>query len=386
MSRRARTLAWVGVLLGLAVLLLVVRRSSGEGRPLDPAGTGPLGAKALVLLLAEGGADVRVSARPPSPDRRTAIVLQDTFDPARAEAIMAWVRAGGTLVVTDPTSSLTQAKPFLSPVPAATGARDLRNGCPAVPALAAITTIRTGGSLVYDPAGHAPGAVGCFSTDEGDWLVATPVDRGTVVALGGAGPLVNARLDQADAAGLAMALLAATPGVGTQVVSDLAPDAGEIGLDRPAEGDDGLFSGLPARARVAGIQLLVVFLGAALWRGRRLGRPVVEDPPVEIPGSELVVAVGNLYQKGKHRRRAAQVLAARARRAATDRLGLPRGSDPRTIVEVASARTGVPADQVAAAVAPPDPPDDEALVALARSTEALAVALGHPPPSNPEQP
>ena len=385
MSGRSRALAWAGVLLGLAVLVLVVRRSSGDGTPLDPNGTGALGAKALVLLLAEGGADVRVSARPPSPDRRTAIVLQDTFDQARQDAVMAWVRGGGTLVVTDPTSPLTQAKPFLSPLPGATAARELRRGCRAIPGLAAITSIRTGGSLVYDLDGRAPGAVGCLSTDEGDWLVATPVGRGTVVALGGAGPFVNARLDQGDAAGLAMALLAPGPGTATQIVSDLAPDAGELGA-APPRGDDGLFSGLPAGARVAGIQLLVVFVGAALWRGRRLGRPVPEDPPVEVPGSELVVAVGNLYQKGRHRQRAAQVLAGQARRAVTDRLGLPRGSDPQTVAEVASTSTGVPVAQVVAAIAPPDPPDDEALVTLARATEALAARLAQPPAPNSETP
>ncbi len=385
MSGRARALAWAGVLMGIAVLVLVVRRSSGDGTPLDPEGTGELGAKALVLLLAEGGADVRVSARPPSPDRRTAIVLRDTFDQARADDIMGWVRGGGTLVVTDPASPLTQAQPYLSPVPSAPTDGDLRGSCRAIPALAAIATIPTAQSLVYDRAGRAPGAVGCFSTDDGDWLVATPVGRGTVVAMGGAGPFVNARLDRADAAGLAMALLAPAPGTPTQIVSDLAPDAAEVGADEPT-GEGGAFSGLPGRGRVAGIQLLVAFLGAALWRGRRLGRPVPEDPLVQIPGSELVLTVGNLYQKGRHRRRAAQVLVQQARRAVTDRLGLPRSSDPQTIVEVASSRTGVPVDRVAAAVAPPDPPDDEALVALARATQALAETLAHPPASNSEQP
>ena len=387
MSRRGRVLAWAGVLLGIAVLFLVVRRSSGDGTPLDPNGTDALGARALVLLLAEGGADVRVSARPPSTDRRTAIVLQDTFDQARADAIIAWVRGGGTLVVTDPSSPLTQARPFLSPLPVA-ATTELRGGCPDIPGLAAISTIRSGGSLVYDREGRAQGAVGCFSTDDGDWLVATPVGRGTVVALGGAGPFVNARLDEADAAGLAMAVLAPAPGTPTQVVSDLAPDAGEIAADQPARGQDGLlsFSGVPARARVAGLQLLVVFLGAALWRARRLGRPVPEDPPVEIPGSELVVAVGNLYQKGRHRRRAVQILAERARRTVADRLGLPRGTDPQTVAALASTRTGVPLDQVSAAVAPPDPPDDEALVALARAVDALAAGLDQPPVREPEKP
>lgn len=385
MTRRRRALAWLAALAGIAVLVLVVRRSSGDGTPLDPDGTGPLGARALVLLLAEGGADVRVSARPPSPDRRTAIVLQDTFDRGRSDALLAWVGDGGTLVVTDPTSPLTQARPYLSPVPAATAAREVKGPCPGIPALAAISTVRTGGSLVYDLGGRAAGAVACFPTDGGDWLVATPLGRGTVVALGGAGPFVNSRLGQADAAGLAVALLAPTPGTPTQVVSDQAPDAAEIGAE-PAEGDDGMFAGLPARARVAGIQLLVAFLGLALWRGRRLGRPVPEDPPVEVPGSELVVAVGHLYQRGRHRQRAAQLLAGQARRALADRLGLPRGSDPRTIAEVAASRTGLPAYQIAAAVAPADPPDDEALLALAAATDALAASLAPPPASRPETP
>ncbi len=378
MSRRARAVAWAAVLLGVIVLVLVVRRSSGEGTPLDPAGTGRLGAKALVLLLSEGGADVRVSARPPTPDRRTAILLADTLDQERADATTAWVREGGTLVVADPTSQLARVKPVVASLTTAAGVDEVRRGCPAIAALAGIATIRTGGSLVFERDGRAPGAVGCFPSGPGDWLVATPLGRGTVVALGGAGPFVNSHLAQADAAGLAMALLAPAAGTPTQVLSDLAPDAVDFG-GRSADGDSGLFSALPAGAKVAGIQLLVVFLAVALWRGRRLGRPVIEDPPVEIPGSELVVAVGNLYQRGRHRRRAAEVLAGQARGAAADRLGLPRGTEARTVAEVAAARTGVAADDAYAALAPPEPADDEALVVLARATDDLASALAEAP-------
>ena len=374
MSGRNRLLAWGAVLLGALVLIVVVRRPTGEGTPLDPASTGALGAKALVVLLEETGADVRVSARPPAADRRTAIVLQDTFDGGRREAIVAWVEAGGTLVVTDPGSSLTQARPYLPPITGAESVDEVRSGCPDIPALRELRTIRTGGSLVYDRDGRSEGAIGCFADEDGDWLVATPLGRGTVVALGGAGPFVNDNLDEADAAGLAVALLAPRRGTPTQVVSDLAPDADEIGADGGG-GGDGLFAGLPGAARAAGIQLLVVFLAVALWRGRRLGRPVVEDPPVEIPGSELVVAVGNLYQKGRHRRRAADAFAGQARRKLTDRLGLPRSADPRTVAEVVASRTGIPAAQVHAAVAPPEVPDDAALVALAGATDQLPARL-----------
>lgn len=385
MSRRGRVLAWAGVLLGLAVLVLAVRRSPDQGTALDPNGTGTLGAKGLVLLLEEGGADVRISARPPAADRRTAIVLRDTFDKARTDAVVLWVRRGGTLVVTDPTSSLSQVEPVLSPLSAAAAADELRRACGGIPALAGISTIRTGGGLVFDRQGREPGAIGCFPAGDGDWLVATPLGRGTVVALGGSAPFVNSHLDEAGAAGLAMALLAPEPGTPTQVMSDLAPDSAEAGGDQPS-GDEGLFSGLPPGARVAGAQLLVAFLGAALWRSRRLGRPVTEDPPVEIPGSELVVAVGNLYQRGRHRRRAADVLATHARRAVADRLGLPSGADPGTLAEVASTRAGMPAGEILAVVDPPEPLDDESLIALARATDALARGLSEPAPPRKEKP
>ncbi len=384
MSVRGRALAWAGVLLGLVVLVLAVRRSPDQGTALDPNGTGKLGAKALVLLLHEGGADVRVSARPPTADRRTAIVLRDTFDEERSDALIAWVRGGGTLVVTDPTSSLTQVQPILSPL-AAAPTDELRRACGSVPALAGISSVRTRGSLVFGREHRAPGAVGCFPAGQGDWLVATPLGRGTVVALGGAGPFVNDHLDEADAAGLAVALLAPEPGSPTQVVSDLAPDRGELGPEE-RRSSGGLFAGLPAGARVAGMQLVVVFLSVALWRGRRLGRPVLEDPPVEIPGSELVVAVGNLYQRGKHRRRSAEVLTGRARRTLADRLGLPASADASTLAEVASARSGLPAGEVRAAVDPPEPHDDEALIALARATDALIAGLSEPPPPHKEEP
>ena len=386
MSPRHRALAWAAVLVGLAVLVLVVRRPSEDGVPLDPDGTGRLGVKGLVLLLREGGADVRVSARPPGPDRRTAILLRDTLDAARTEALESWVLEGGTLVVSDPSSPLTLARPYLSPIRGVTAPDEIGGGCPGIPALRDLRRVRTGESLVYDRSGREPGAVGCFGRDDGDWLVATPVGRGTVVALGGSGPFVNDNLDEADAAGLAMALLAPLPGTPTQVISDLADDAAEIGVEGSGNDESGPFVGLPGPARVAGIQLLVVFLAVALWRGRRLGRPVLEDPPVEIPGSELVVAVGDLYQKGRHRRRAADALAGHARRSVADRLGLPPRSDTRTIAEVAASRTGIPVDEVQAAVAPPEPADDEALVALARTTDQLVARLAAPPAPNQEQP
>ena len=44
-------------------------------------------------------------------------------------------------------------------------------------------------------------------------------------------------------------------------------------------------------------QLALGFLVFALWKARRLGRPVAEPQPVELAASELTVAVGNLLQR-----------------------------------------------------------------------------------------
>ena len=65
----------------------------------------------------------------------------------------------------------------------------------------------------------------------------------------------------------------------------------------------------------------------ALWKGRRLGRPVAETQPVQIAGSELVVAVGNLMQKAGRPEAAASQLRDDLRRDLTSRLGLAAERD-----------------------------------------------------------
>jgi len=373
LSRRGRAALVAGLVIGAVLLGLAARRPAGDGAPLDPEGTGRLGVKALVLLLSEGGADVKVSARTPDASRATAVVLSDTFDRARRNELMEWVSGGGTLVVADPGSPLGMVEPYFSPVTGDSGATRLDDRCSAIPALSGIRSIEAGGSLVYGPEGRRPGAVGCFSTDDGDFLVATPRGAGTVVALGGAGLWVNDHLDERDNAGLAVALLAPGRSTATQVVSDLAPDAAEIGAG-PSEGRS-VLSVLPIGVKVAGLQLVLVFIVAVAWRARRLGRPVGEVQPVEVPGSELVIAVGHLHQRGGHRARAAAVLTGRARRRVADRLGLPRSTPTGDLARMATDRAGVDGDRARAGLVPVSPHDDAALLRVAVAADAIERAV-----------
>lgn len=348
--------AGVAVLfVAVTVLLAAPRR---EGPPLDPRSHGADGTAALLDVARELGADVRIADDLPDAGRpRVALVLLDDLDDPQREEVREWVADGGTLLVADPTSPLVPAVAGVTAV----GFLDppLTRGCD-VAALAAVDTIAAPGSAVYDV---PSGATGCFSRGEGAWLVVRAEGAGTVVALGGPAPLTNAQLSRADNGLLAASLLAPRPGT---VVTVLEPAL-------PGSGEDSLLDLVPVGVRLAVIQLGVAFLALALWRGRRLGPPVVEPQPVELPGSELVVAVGNLYQHAAARRRAAEALRADLRRALAERLGLPTTLRDEAVADAVALRLGdrVDRDRVLAALAGPAPGDDAGLVRLSQELSAL---------------
>jgi hypothetical protein len=365
-ARRAAPFALLA--LGLVLLGLVARKGRHEGDPLDPRSTDPLGARGLVLLLERFGTDVRIAGGVPD-HGAVAVLLDDRLNERETDRLEAWVKAGGTLVVADPLSSLAPAlRRDGGGLFDVEGADDdgLTPGCE-LAAVAPVDTIRVSG-----PAGYRvpAGSTGCFPIRDGaggSYLVATPTGAGTIVALGGAGPFVNRQLDEADNAVLAVALLA--PQGDGRVVFVEPSVAGS--------GDRSLSELVSRRVKDGLWQLLVAFAVFALWRARRLGRPVLEPQPVQIAGSELVVAVGNLLQQGRRREAAAAMLRADLRRTLSDRLGVPLGAPPAAFAAAASARTGADPAAVEALLSPQPPHDDDALVALARNVESLRNEVAH---------
>ena len=354
-------------LLAVAVLLigLVSRNGRAEGEPLDPRSTGELGARGLVLVLERFGADVRLGGGLP-PDGATAVVLRDQLNEQETEDLEAWVREGGTLVVADPLSSFAPAVGGSSSDlfdPEAEDEELLRPSC-ALPVVQGVTRIRVSAAAPYR---DRPGQVGCFPTRGGSYLAARAEGEGTVVALGGGGPFVNQQLDDEDNAVLAVALMAPEPGA---VVTIVEPSV--LGGGRKELGD------LVSRRVKDGLwQLVVAFVVFALWKARRLGRPVLEPQPVQIAGSELVVAVGNLLQQGRRRESAATMLQSSLRRTLSERLGVPADAPVDDLAAAASARAGVAPAEVHAALSPVPPADDAALVRLAQSVETLRNEVTH---------
>jgi uncharacterized protein DUF4350 len=373
-----RALPWVAVVLGLALVVAIAGRGPEEGNPLDPASTGPLGTKALVEVLRGLGGRVSVSADRPGAGTDTALLLSDDLTPGRRRGLLGWVARGGTLVVADPGSGVTRVRPVGSTRIGLLDA-EIERRCE-VAALGDVGRVSAPGGVVFEVPGArggpgdrqggppedqegspAQGTRACFPRNDGAWLLVQPVGRGTVVRLGGAGALVNQELGEADNGLLAASLLAPTDRTTVRVLRPPLPGGGDAGL-----GDL-----IAPRVRLALWQLVVAFVLLALWRARRLGRPVTEPQPVQLPGSELVLAVGNLLQRARGRGQAAGLLTDDLRRSLAGRLGLPASAPPDLVADAAAARTGIPRERVLRALTPTTPRDEAELVALSQAVDAV---------------
>ena len=365
MNRR-RWLPGVFVLLGVVLFGMLAGGDDDSGEPLDPRSTGPLGARGLVLLLREYDVDVEIGPDAPEltgPDG-VALLLNDNIGDEQERRLRAWVRRGGTLVVTDPFSNFVPAidRSAASLFDTEDDSRFLQLDCN-LPSLTGANRIEVPEPLTYRV---REGAVGCYMRGEGAYLVARAEGRGTVVALAGGAPFTNEHLDDADNAVLAVGLLAPQADMQVRVLEPADPGSG----------DKGLLDLVPRRLSAGLWQLVAAFGFIALWRARRLGRPVAEPQPVEIAGSELVVAVGNLLQHAGRRDAAAGMLQLQLRRDLAERLGLPFDSPPEQFAS-ALAPFGIDEADVLAALSPSALADDRALVALARSIDSLRREVSH---------
>jgi Domain of unknown function (DUF4350) len=351
-----KALPWLAVVLGVALVVAVAGRGPEEGEPLDPASPGPLGTKALMDVLAELGGEVGISSDPPGSAIQTTLLLSDDLTPGRRQELLDWVRRGGTLVVADPSSGVTEVEPAGSTRIGLLDA-EIERRCD-VAALANVGRVAAPGGVVFEvPAsrgGPGAGTRACFPRNDGAWLLVQPLGQGSVVRLGGASVLVNQELGEADNGLLLAGLLVPAPGTAVRVLRPPLPGGGDAGL-----GDL-----IAPRVRLALWQLVVAFVLLALWRARRLGRPVVEPQPVQLPGAELVLAVGNLLQRAKGRGQAAGLLTDDLRRSLAERLGLPPSAPPDLVADTVAARTGIPRERVLRTLSPTTPRDGAELVAL----------------------
>jgi len=338
----------------MAVTLLGGRPN--DGPPLDPRSDGPLGTSALVSLLDELGADVEISVGLPGNRDDIALLLADRLDEQQTNDVLAWVRQGGILVVTDPGSSLApETFGSVDPLDPA----DLSRGICTLDALNGVEAIDGGAAVRFDT---GLGYGSCLGSRDFAFVVASAEGDGDIVAIGGAAFLTNDRLDEEDNAVLAAGLLVPRSGTRVRFVDPPIPAGG---------GDKTLYELISDGVRRGGLQLGIAFVLYAAWRAIRLGRPVREGQPVEIAGSELVGATGRLLARGRSPGAAAEVLRESLRRALRARLGVPAHASPDALAQVVAERSGIDLQQVRAAVGDHPVTTDADLATVARAVSSV---------------
>ncbi len=371
-AERRGVAVWVAPVVAIVGTFLVLAAigggSSSSGKPLDPRSDERLGTSALATLADDLGADVRVTDRLPDPDAGdnggadVLVLFADTLNGGQHNRLERWVEAGGTLVVTDPSSSFTpnvtdgfEEVGDLDGLPGGAGRCDVG---PLDQLDVDHVRPRHGGVLYDVPAGSDS----CLGNGDEAYVVTTPTGQGTKVAIGGAGMFVNDALDEGENAPVVATLVVPYDGIRLDMLRP-GPVAGA--------GDDTLLDLISPNVRRALAQLGVAFLVYVLWRSRRLGTPVAEPQPVAVAGSELVAAVGSLLDRSGSPQHAADLLRADLRRFLGDRLGVPPDSPPQVLAAVAAERAGADEARVAWALGPSAVPDDTQLVVLAQTIDAI---------------
>lgn len=395
-SGRGRTAGVVGlfVLVVLVALVLVGRSDSSER--LDPNSHDEQGTSALVALLRELGAQVTLDVRidelggdePALDSFDVVVVLRDVMDDeVRSGELRPWVRDGGTLVVADPQSPLVPLHNQISSAeldddstspgaPASGRYIDLerrfqdqpeivnRNVC----TIGALDGLEIGGLLVEGRAFSypvAPDYESCFGSERDAFIVAKSRGQGVELSLGSAGVLTNEALanqPSRDNAVLLTALIGPVDGTNVAVL-DASPQL--------VPGEETLWDLVPLGVKLAGAQLLLAFVVFALWRARRLGKPVTERQPVTVASSDLVAAVGGLLERGGSSQHAADVLRADLRRDLVARLGLARDLPAEVLFQVVAGQLGLEPGQLQLALGPGPVGTDQELLAVMRTIDVV---------------
>ncbi|WP_019136672.1 DUF4350 domain-containing protein, partial [Cellulomonas massiliensis] len=293
--RRWRFLLGLLGVLAVVGLLVVLPAPRTSLDPLAPDGTGPTGSRAAAQILGRQGVDV---VEVTSVARLQALAGPGTTVLVAGEPWMldedqlATVRdLPADLVLVDAGWSVSTFTDAVSggsiPVPDPP-ARAARCDDPDARAAGSITAR---GTLVAS----SPSATVCFPDADpaggGAYAVVTEDDR-RITVLADSTPMQNAHLAQEGNAALVLRMLGRH-----ETLLWFVPT-----LSSASAGDDagpGTLDLLPPAARVAGLQLLLVVLVAAVWQGRRLGPLVTEALPVVVRAGETTRGRGRLYRRSR---------------------------------------------------------------------------------------
>ncbi|HEY1177513.1 MAG TPA: DUF4350 domain-containing protein [Phytomonospora sp.] len=369
--------AVVVLLVVVTVIAVAVQTPSpGDEEYLSPTATSDVGGSVLAQRLAERGVAVDVVTGVADAIALAGQGNTTLFVPApdfvRGDQLleMAYLPAGTRVVLVKPGAyrlmSMTGLRIAESRI--ATGLAEPACNVPEAVAAGPAEVFRDRYATRTQVEGAEPVDLGvpCY----GGSMVTVPSADGMpeVVVIGAADPFVNGRINAAGNSELAVGTLATRPRV---VWLDMhaaePPPKFEDGEEEPepyvppnaSSPENPLYKAFPAWMWATLIGLLVLFALAALARGRRLGPPVVEPLPVQVPAAETVYGRARLYRRGDGREAALSAMRDGALHRILPAVGLSAKAEVGQIVDTVAARAGRDPQHVRMILFGPPPGTDQ---------------------------
>lgn len=340
----------------VAIIALLVAQPSSKGDDLSATNNTPKGSKAIAQVLRSQGVTVTsVSTMKEVQDAITTkadatIFLYDPNSFLDASKLHELEFASDHLVVMQPTfDQLNVLAPNVAQSGLVTGI--LTADCDYPPARRAekINAEGTGFRII----GAETDAISCF--DSGDRVKSVIVlSNGShqTVLLGTFDAFTNQHVADEGNAALALGTLGETRDLVWFLPSIVEATSGPVSLV-------GLTPGWVTPLLTF---LFIVFLVAALWRGRRFGKLAVENLPVVVPASETMEGRARLYAASGARLRALDALRVGTLTRVGNLLGLPRSANLNEVLSSIGSLTNRPEEELRTLFVDAEPHTDRELV------------------------
>lgn len=363
-----RALFWIGAALFILLVGLVsigVAGSGAGGTALSPTNAAPGGAKAVAEVLRQQGVTVtatdslvNTTATIDDP-ADTTLVIYDADLYLTDDQLAQAVGLADTVVLLD--ASFTELRAVAPGVAQAGVVKGTLKADCSLPAVTAAGKVSGAGSG-YRVTDDSLGATECLGSGDRVYsLVQLPKASGTLTLLGATDALTNDKVIENGNAALALTLL----GAHHELVWYL-PTYADLPTDQPRD----LGSLTPGWVIPVMVLLVITFLAAAIWRGRRLGPLVVENLPVTVRASETMLGRARLYERSSSRLRALDSLRIGAIGRLATACGLPRVASVDEVVAGVASVSGRQVGEVRRLLVDDIPNSDRDLVAL---SDALLV-------------
>lgn len=366
-QRIRSVIGWViVVVLVLAVAFVALRVSAaapGARGALDPEGRDDSGALALAEILRDQGVEVSVfrsrAAAREAIDDETTLVMTNPYT-LTDEALAELVAPAERVVFLSAGTHLMRVLDIGENAPGSSSPREAE--C-SVPEFARVGVIRA--DRFFSPADRV---TACFGNADGAAVLVDDREDVRRTLVEGTRLFSNAYLAENGNAALALALLGQTERVVWYV-----PSFGDTDIE--GESPETLGSLTPPWVTPVILLLLIAGIAAAFWRGQRFGPLVAETLPVTVRASETMHGRARLTAKAGDAAHAGQALRDGSRRRLARRLGLAAHAGADEVADAASDRLGIPRGTLQTLLAGPLPSGDAALVELARRLDELETAV-----------